>query len=111
MYDHEDRINHAVFPALQGGPHNQTIAGIEVAVKQALTEMGYELVSGGTENHLVLFHNPGTPALTSRGFVEEDFVKVAEFFDAAVKLALKIKADTKWRITSNSFLQLVLRSQ
>lgn len=37
----------------------------------------------------------GTPALTSRGFVEDDFVKVAEFFDEAVKLALKIKADTK----------------
>ena len=26
--------------------------------------------------------------------MEEDFAKVAEFFDAAVKLALKIKADT-----------------
>lgn len=38
---------------------------------------------------------PGTPALTSRGFIEEDFAKVAEFFDAAVKLALKIKANTK----------------
>lgn len=37
----------------------------------------------------------GTPALTSRGFVEEDFVKVAELFDAAVKLALKIKANSK----------------
>ncbi|KAL0461920.1 UNVERIFIED_CONTAM: Serine hydroxymethyltransferase, mitochondrial [Sesamum latifolium] len=37
----------------------------------------------------------GTPALTSRGFVEEDFVKVAEFFDAAVQLAVKIKAETK----------------
>jgi len=37
----------------------------------------------------------GTPALTSRGFVEEDFVKVAECFDAAVKLAVKIKAETK----------------
>lgn len=36
----------------------------------------------------------GTPALTSRGFVEEDFAKVADFFDAAVKLALKIKAET-----------------
>ena len=34
----------------------------------------------------------GTPALTSRGFLEEDFVKVAELFDASVKLALKIKA-------------------
>lgn len=37
----------------------------------------------------------GTPALTSRGFVEEDFVKVAECFDEAVKLALKIKANSK----------------
>lgn len=37
----------------------------------------------------------GTPALTSRGFIEEDFVKVAEFFDAAVGIAVKIKAATK----------------
>ena len=37
----------------------------------------------------------GTPALTSRGFVEEDFAKVAEFFDAAVGLALKIKGETQ----------------
>ena len=39
----------------------------------------------------------GTPALTSRGFVEEDFVKVADFFDTAVKLAVKVKAETKGR--------------
>ena len=37
----------------------------------------------------------GTPALTSRGFAEEDFEKVADFFDAAAQLALKIKAETK----------------
>lgn len=37
----------------------------------------------------------GTPALTSRGFVEEDFAKVAYFFDAAVKLAVKIKSETQ----------------
>ncbi|MCI41425.1 serine hydroxymethyltransferase mitochondrial-like, partial [Trifolium medium] len=36
-----------------------------------------------------------TPALTSRGFVEEDFVKVAEYFDASVNLALKIKSESK----------------
>mgnify|MGYP004711500877 CR=1 FL=1 len=41
------------------------------------------------------FSASGTPALTSRGFVEEDFVKVAEFFDAAVRLAVKIKGQTK----------------
>ena len=37
----------------------------------------------------------GTPALTSRGFLEADFVKVAEYFDEAVKLALKIKANSE----------------
>ncbi|KDO36563.1 hypothetical protein CISIN_1g032233mg [Citrus sinensis] len=37
----------------------------------------------------------GTPALTSRGFVEEDFAKVAYFFDAAVKLTVKIKSETQ----------------
>ncbi|KAL6983096.1 glycine hydroxymethyltransferase [Sarracenia purpurea var. burkii] len=156
MYDYEDKINQAVFPGLQGGPHNHTIAGLAVALKQARTpeykayqeqvlsncskfaekliEQGYDLVSGGTENHLVLVNlrskgidgsrvekvlesvhiaankntvpgdvsamvpggiRMGTPALTSRGFTEVDFVKVAEFFDASVKLALKIKADTK----------------
>ena len=39
-------------------------------------------------------HHAGTPALTSRGFVEEDFAKVADFFDAAVNLAVKVKAAT-----------------
>lgn len=41
------------------------------------------------------FANSGTPALTSRGFLEEDFAKVADFFDAAVKLAVKIKGEAK----------------
>jgi glycine hydroxymethyltransferase len=76
MYDIEDKINFAVFPGLQGGPHNHSIAGLAVALKQAATpefkvyqeqvmsnsqafakklqSMGYELVSGGTENHLCL---------------------------------------------------------
>lgn len=36
----------------------------------------------------------GTPALTSRGFTEEDFEKVAEFFDRAVKIAVDVKAQT-----------------
>lgn len=49
----------------------------------------------------MLFGAPGTPALTSRGFIERDFVKVAEFFDAAVKLALKIKADAQGPLLSS----------
>jgi len=76
MYDLQSRVNQAVFPALQGGPHNHAIAGVAVAFKQALTpefreyqvqtlanakvmasEMmakGYKIVSGGTDNHLIL---------------------------------------------------------
>jgi len=77
LYDFEDRINFAVFPSLQGGPHNHQIAALAVALKAAqtpafkeyikqvksnavalaktLTGKGYSLVTGGTENHLVLW--------------------------------------------------------
>ena len=34
LYDFESRINNAVFPALQGGPHNHAIGGVAVALKQ-----------------------------------------------------------------------------
>ncbi|KAK2714239.1 serine hydroxymethyltransferase-like [Artemia franciscana] len=76
MYDLENRINQAVFPGLQGGPHNHAIAGIAVAMKLAkepefiqyqqqvvanakclangLQEKGYKIVTGGTDNHLCL---------------------------------------------------------
>jgi glycine hydroxymethyltransferase len=76
QYELEDAINFAVFPGLQGGPHNHTIAALATALKQcsepgyvayqeqvlansasmanALTKKGYALVSGGTDNHLVL---------------------------------------------------------
>ena len=36
-YDLKDKIDFAVFPGLQGGPHNNNIAGIAVALKHALT--------------------------------------------------------------------------
>lgn len=38
MYDLEKPINDAVFPGLQGGPHNHQIAGIAIALKQAMTK-------------------------------------------------------------------------
>jgi len=156
VYDFESRINFSVFPSLQGGPHNHTIAAIATALKQAksdeykayqqqvlrnaktlsdtlMNKYKYELVSGGTDNHLLLINvkksknldgakvervlelcniacnkntvpgdvsamtpggiRMGTPALTSRGFTEDDFVKVAGFFDDAVNITLKVNAD------------------
>lgn len=76
MYNLEGPINSAVFPGLQGGPHNHTIAALAVALKMAqapefvkyqsqvlsnastlanaLDKRGYSLVSGGTDNHLML---------------------------------------------------------
>ncbi|KRV46893.1 serine hydroxymethyltransferase [Wenjunlia vitaminophila] len=74
--EHAREVDRAVFPGLQGGPHNQTTAGIAVALHEAaqpafrqyahqvvanaaalareLLDRGYDLVSGGTDNHLVL---------------------------------------------------------
>ena len=36
MYDLEEKINFAVFPGLQGGPHNHTIAALATALKQVM---------------------------------------------------------------------------
>jgi len=149
----EGAINNAVFPGLQGGPHNHTIGALAVALKQAsepafavyqqqvvsnsqalaarLLELGYTLVSGGTDNHLVLLDlrpkgldgarveavleraaitlnknsvpgdrsavvpggiRIGAPAMTTRGFVEQDFVAVADFIDRGIQLTATIKA-------------------
>ena len=154
-WDLEAKINFAVFPSNQGGPHNNAIGGVAVALREAkspefkeyiqqvlknaealaqeLVKRGYSLVTGGTENHLVLWDlrdkkltgskaekimdmvhitanknsvygdksamSPGgirlgTPALTSRGFKEADFVKVAEFLDRCVQLALKVQDES-----------------
>ena len=74
--NHADVIDKAVFPGLQGGPHNHTTAAIAVALHEAsqpsfrdyanavvanakaladeLAANGFDLVSGGTDNHLIL---------------------------------------------------------
>lgn len=36
LYDYEQRINQAVFPSLQGGPHNHAIGGVAVALRQVI---------------------------------------------------------------------------
>merc|ERR1719361_1156353 len=38
MYDYEDKINQAVFPGLQGGPHNQSIAALATALKMGMSK-------------------------------------------------------------------------
>ncbi|KAG8433331.1 hypothetical protein GDO86_017568 [Hymenochirus boettgeri] len=151
LYNLESLINQAVFPGLQGGPHNHAIAGVAVALKQALTpefklyqqqvvanckalslaleELGYHIVTGGSDNHLILVNlrnkktdggraekvleacaiacnkntcpgdksalrpsglRLGTPALTSRGFREQDFKVVANFIHRGIELTLEI---------------------
>lgn len=170
----KERIDFAVFPSLQGGPHNNTIAGIATALKQVATDewrsyaaqvvanartlayyllmakipvaTGSTVLSGssdktieavpqdstaGTDNHIVLMNvaavgcsaaryerlcelvnisvnkntmahdksalNPsgirlGTPAMTSRGFVDTDFKFVAELLSRLVELCVAIES-------------------
>jgi glycine hydroxymethyltransferase len=79
--EHAKAIDKAVFPGLQGGPHNHTTAGIAVALREAaepaftryahqvvanaralaaaLVEHGFDLVTGGTDNHLILIDLTG----------------------------------------------------
>ena len=83
--EHAKALDKAVFPGLQGGPHNHTTAAIAVALKEAsapefrdyahaivanakalaggLLSRGFDLVSGGTDNHLLLvdLENKGIP--------------------------------------------------
>ncbi|CAD6235699.1 unnamed protein product [Miscanthus lutarioriparius] len=150
-YDFEDRINFGVFPLMQGGPHNNHIAALAITLKQvatpeykayiqqvkknaqalasALLRRKCRLVTGGTDNHLVLWDlrtlgltgkifekvceachisinktpiygdngsiSPGgvrigTPAMTTRGCLEEDFDVIADFLIRATQIASNV---------------------
>jgi glycine hydroxymethyltransferase len=87
-------IDKAVFPGLQGGPHNHTTAGIAVALREASTPAfrdyahqivknaralaeglagcGFKLISGGTDNHLILMD------VTPRGLTGKAFAKALD---------------------------------
>jgi glycine hydroxymethyltransferase len=147
-----DKIDMAVFPALQGGPHNHQIGALAVQLKAVcgpafktyaeqvvkncramaaeLDKRGHKLAGGGTDNHLILLDlrqfgltgskvekvaelcsislnrncvagdksalapggvRIGTPAMTTRGMLEADFVKVAEIIDRVVKISVEIQ--------------------
>ena len=143
------KIDSAVFPGCQGGPLQHVIAGKAVCAEEALTyeyrdyihqvvrnaaamsdefiKMGYEVVTGGTDNHMFLLdfskthpnitgkmvqdacdehgitlnkncvpneqRSPvqtsgvriGTPAMTTKGYKEEDFIRVAHMIDEIIK--------------------------
>ncbi|KAL8171004.1 LOW QUALITY PROTEIN: hypothetical protein V2J09_022808, partial [Rumex salicifolius] len=150
--DLETAINNAVFPGLQGGPHNHTIGGLAVCLKHAqslefkayqenvvsncralaseLVRLGYKLVSGGSDNHLVLVDlrplgmdgarsekildmasitlnknsvpgdksalvpggiRIGSPAMTTRGFTEKEFIATAQFIHEGIQITLDAK--------------------
>jgi len=149
---YEEAINFAVFPQLQGGPHNNVIGGLAVQLKEVASEgfrqyseqvvknaraiaeelkkRGEKIITDGTDNHLVMWDvrphgltgskvekvldlmhvtvnknavvgdksavNPGgirlgTPAMTTRGMVEKDMIKVVDYLLKAVEIAKKIQ--------------------
>ncbi|TVY34307.1 putative serine hydroxymethyltransferase, mitochondrial [Lachnellula subtilissima] len=162
MWNLEEPINSSVFPGHQGGPHNHTITALAVALKQAQSPefrsyqeavlanakafakrlgdskdkggLGYTIVSGGTDNHLVLVDlkpqgvdgarvervlelvgvasnkntvpgdksalkpgglRMGTPAMTTRGFLADDFVRVADVVNRAVTITQRLDKSAK----------------
>ncbi|KAI3823998.1 hypothetical protein L1987_05445 [Smallanthus sonchifolius] len=130
----ESAINNAVFPGLQGGPHNHTIGGLAVCLKHAQSPefKAYQnqVVSNWSDNHLVLVDlrplsldgarvekildlasitlnknsvpgdksalvpggiRIGSPAMTTRGFTEKEFIYIADFIHEGVQLTREVK--------------------
>lgn len=158
--EHAKMIDKAIFPGIQGGPLMHVIAAKAVCLKEALSDdfkayqtqivknakalsealiaNGFNLVSGGTDNHLMLLdlrnmpvtgkeaehmldevgitanknaipfdpEKPfvtsgvriGTPAVTSRGMVEEDMVEIAKLIALTLKDFETNKEEVKQRV-------------
>ena len=164
----QDQINFAVFPSSQGGPHNNTISAIAVALDQVntpefksysqqvinnakylaskLINLGFHVITNGTDNHIVLVNlknkgitgskfekiaemchvsvnkntiatdksalNPsgirlGTPAMTTRGFTENDFNFVANIINDICNLITNIQVKSP----SNKLVDFMKTSQ
>jgi glycine hydroxymethyltransferase len=96
----KDRIDFAVFPSSQGGPHNNTISAIATALHQVntpafkeyakqvvsnakyfanrLMKYGFDVITGGTDNHIVLVN------LKNKGISGARFEKIAELCNMSV---------------------------
>jgi glycine hydroxymethyltransferase len=92
--EHASAIDRAVFPGLQGGPHNHVTAAIAVAANEAarpefkqyaravvdnartlagaLAERGFGVITGGTDNHLMLID------VTSRGLTGKELAQALD---------------------------------
>lgn len=97
---YKDKIDFAVFPSSQGGPHNNTIAAITVALGQAMTgefqeyskkvidnarylaecliKRGFDVLTGGTDNHTVIVN------LKTMGLTGSKFEGLAELCNVSV---------------------------
>lgn len=150
-----EKIDFAVFPMLQGGPHNHQVAALAAQLKQVATpefkdyckqvksnakaladelmKRGHTLVTNGTENHLLLLDvrphgltgsklekacdevhitlnkntiigdksavtpggvRIGTPAVTTRGYKEQDMRQVGAFIDNLIGLCKEVQKDS-----------------
>jgi len=93
--EYTKKINSAIFPGLQGGPHENTIAAKAVCFKEAmttqfqdytkrviknahvlaeeLTNKNYKLITGGTDTHLILIdlHNKGITGKEAQTWLEQ----------------------------------------
>lgn len=96
----QDQIDFAVFPSSQGGPHNNTISAIAVALDQVntpefksysqqvinnakylsskLINLGFHVITNGTDNHIVLVN------LKNKGITGSKFEKIAEMCHVSV---------------------------
>nr|KJB65592.1 hypothetical protein B456_010G102600 [Gossypium raimondii] len=114
--DLESAINNAVFPGLQGGPHNHTIGGLAVCLQHAQSPEFKAYQNQGIDGarvekildmaSITLNKNSvpgdksalvpggiriGSPAMTTRGFTEKEFTAIAEFIHEGVQITIEAK--------------------
>ncbi|XP_016051966.1 PREDICTED: serine hydroxymethyltransferase, cytosolic isoform X2 [Miniopterus natalensis] len=135
LYNLESLINSAVFPGLQGGPHNHAIAGVAVALKQAMTpefrvyqrqvvancrvlaatlmELGYKVVTGGSDNHLILvdLRSKGTDGGRAEKVLEACSIACNKNTCPGIELTLQIQNDVGVKATLKEFKEKLARDE